>query len=43
MASSAPEPGLAFFAVVSQLFVRRVVQETRGRELESMDTAYATT
>jgi len=33
----------AFFAVVSLVFVWRVVQETRGRELESMDTAYAVT
>jgi SP family sugar:H+ symporter-like MFS transporter len=33
----------AFFAVVSLFFVWRVVQETRGRELESMDAAYATT
>jgi SP family sugar:H+ symporter-like MFS transporter len=31
----------AFFAVVSLVFVWRVVQETRGRELESMDSAYA--
>ena len=30
----------AFFAVVSLIFVWRVVQETRGRTLESMDSAY---
>ena len=33
----------AFFAVCSLFFVWRVVQETRGRELESMDAAYAST
>ena len=31
----------AFFAVVSLLFVWRVVRETKGRELESMDDTYA--
>ena len=30
----------AFFAVVSLIFVWRVVQETRGRTLESMDSVY---
>jgi hypothetical protein len=33
----------AFFAVVSLFFVWRVVQETRGKELETMDAAYAST
>jgi SP family sugar:H+ symporter-like MFS transporter len=32
----------AFFAIVSFFFVWKVVHETRGRSLESMDTAYAT-
>ena len=32
----------AFFAVVSLLFVWRVVRETRGQELEAMDAAYST-
>ncbi|MFN8169090.1 MAG: sugar porter family MFS transporter [Candidatus Nanopelagicales bacterium] len=31
----------AFFAVVSFLFVWKVVRETKGRTLESMDSAYA--
>lgn len=31
----------ATFAIVSSFFVWRIVQETRGRELESMDTSYA--
>lgn len=31
----------AFFAVVSLVFVWKVVQETRGRRLEDMDKAYA--
>ena len=31
----------AFFAIVSLFFVWKVVQETRGRSLESMDDAYS--
>jgi SP family sugar:H+ symporter-like MFS transporter len=31
----------AFFAVVSFLFVWKVVRETKGRTLESMDSAYS--
>jgi hypothetical protein len=30
----------AFFAIVSLFFVWKVVQETRGRSLESMDDVY---
>jgi SP family sugar:H+ symporter-like MFS transporter len=33
----------AFFAVVSLVFVWRVVRETKGRSLESMDAEYAST
>lgn len=33
----------AFFAIVSLLFVWRVVRETKGRSLESMDAEYAST
>ena len=32
----------AAFAIISLFFVWKVVQETRGRELESMDQSYAT-
>jgi len=31
----------AFVAIVSLFFVWKVVQETRGRSLESMDDAYS--
>ena len=31
----------ATFAIISFFFVWRVIQETRGRELESMDSSYA--
>ena len=32
----------AFFAIISFFFVLKIVHETKGRPLESMDESYAT-